>query len=94
MRTVENQITVPNTEPISNSSEELENMNLISDVRNEENETEQNQMKKELTELWTKNFQKYIEVDIEQREYGTKVSPPPAQGQLEIMDEIISEQMT
>ena len=51
-------------------------------------------MKKELTQLWRKNFQKYIEVDINQREYGTKVSPPPAQGQLEVMDEIIGEQMT
>ena len=34
-------------------------------------------LKEELTELWTKNFQKFLEVDIDQREYGTKVSPPP-----------------
>ena len=68
-------------------------MTLISDVRNKENVTEQNQMRKELSELWKKNFQKYIELDIDQQEYSTKVSPPPAQGQLEIIDEIISEQM-
>ena len=36
----------------------------------------------------------HIEADIDQREYSKKVSPPPAIGQLEIMDEIISEQMT
>ena len=83
---------MPNIEPISNSNEEPENINLISDVRNEENETEENQMKKELTQLWRKNFQKYI--DIDQREYSMKVSPLSAQGHLEIMDEIISEQMT
>ena len=51
-------------------------------------------MKKELAELWKKNFQNYTELDIDQREYSTKVSPPPAQGQLENIDEIISEQMT
>ena len=56
IRTAENQIIIPNTEPISNSNEEPENITLISDVRNKESVTEQNQMKKELTELWKKNF--------------------------------------
>ena len=94
IETAENQIIILNTEPISNRNEEPEDMTLISDVRNKETVTEQNQMKKKLTELWKKNFQKYIELDIDQREYSTKVSPPPAQGQLEMIDEIISEQMT
>ena len=58
--------------------------------------TEQNSKPDEKKNYRTlaQNFQKYIELDIDQREYSTKVSPPPAQGQLEIIDEIISEQMT
>ena len=72
--TTENQITMQNTESISNSNEGHENMNMISGVRNEENETEQNQMKKGLIKLWRKNFQKNIEVDINQREHSMKVS--------------------
>ena len=71
--TAENQIIIPNTEPISNSNEESENMTLISDVRNQESVTEQNQMKKDLTELWKKNFRKYIELDIDQCECSMKV---------------------
>ena len=35
--TAENQITMSDIEPISNSNDEPENINLISDVRNEEN---------------------------------------------------------
>ena len=35
--------------------------------------------REDLRDIWRKNFEKYINMDIEHREFSTKVMPPPTQ---------------
>ena len=60
---------------------------------NDPEETEQKDLREELIKRWRDNFKKYIELDIDQREYSTETSPPPSMDLLKIMDEIISEEI-
>ena len=60
---------------------------------NDPGETEQKDLREELIISWRDNFKKYIELDIHQREYSTKTSPPPSMDLLKIVDEIISEEI-
>ena len=39
--------------------------------------TEQQLEKEKLRQLWNKNFKKYIDLEINYREYSTKARPPP-----------------
>ena len=47
--------------------------------------------KEDLREIWRKNFEKYINMDIEHREFTTKVTPPATQKNLDILNKIIEE---
>ena len=45
--------------------------------------------REDLREIWRKNFEKYINMDIEHREFSTEVTPPPAQKNLDILNKIV-----
>ena len=49
--------------------------------------------REDLREIWRKNFEKYINMDIEHREFSTKVTPQPAQKNLDILNKIIEEEI-
>ena len=48
------------------------------------------ELKEELTILWRNNFEKYIKLELQEREFSTKVTPPPSQDLFNIVQEIIS----
>ena len=49
--------------------------------------------REDLREIWRKNFEKYIDMDIEHREFSTKVTPPPAQKIPDILNKIVEEEI-
>ena len=49
--------------------------------------------REDLREIWRKNFEKYINMDIEHREFSTEVMPPPMQENLDILNKIIEEEI-
>ena len=70
----------------NNHQEEVED-------RREDESTNNIELKEELTKIWRKNFEKYIKMDINQREFSTKIKPPPTQEMLDILDLIVSEEI-
>ena len=49
--------------------------------------------REDLRQIWRKNFEKYINMDIEHREFSTKVTPPPVQKSLDILNKIVEEEI-
>ena len=47
-------------------------------------------LKEEFTTMWRNNFEKYIKLELQEREFCTKVTPPPSQDLFNIVQEIIS----
>ena len=50
-------------------------------------------VKEELKVRWRKHFQKYINIDVEEREYRTTVNNQPPETLLRVMDIIVSEEI-
>ena len=70
--------------------------NIIEDENNiyrEELNEEQLRQKENLRKLWKKNFDKYLNMNIEDREYSTKIKPIPEKQQLELLDQIVYEEV-
>ena len=55
--------------------------------------TEQQLEKENLRKLWNKNFEKYIDLEINYREYSTKARPPPNKEKLSMIDLIVKEEL-
>ena len=55
--------------------------------------TEQQLEKEKLRKLWNKNFEKYIDLEINYREYSTKARPPPKKEKLTMIDLIVKEEL-
>ena len=49
--------------------------------------TEQQLEKEKLRKLWNKNFEKYIDLEINYLEYSTKARPPPRRTRKALHDE-------
>ena len=66
--------------------------NLKDQIQEENIDLEEEQIayKTELQEIWRRNFNKYIEMEIEQREFTTKSTPPPEKKHLNILNTILS----
>ena len=70
--------------------------NIIEDENNiywEELNEEQLRRKENLQRLWKKNFDKYLNMNIEDREYSTKTKPIPEKQQLELLDQLVYEEV-
>ena len=50
-------------------------------------------VKEELKVRWRKHFQKYINIDVEEREYRTTINNQPRETLLRVMDIIVSEEI-
>ena len=70
------------TETEKDESPDLENMS--------EQELE---LKEKLRKIWIKYFDKYSKIDIDDREYSTKMKPAPEKVHLEILDQIVAEEI-
>ena len=83
------------TVTISQEETEQETNNHQEEVedRREDESTNNIELKEELTKIWRKNFEKYIKMDINQREFSAKIKPPPNQEMLDILDLIVSEEI-
>ena len=46
-----------------------------------------------MSQRWNENFQKYINKNVDDREYSTTINPPPSENYLRAMDEIVEERM-
>ena len=51
------------------------------------------EVKEELKVRWRKHFQKYINIDVEEREYRTTINNQPPETLLRVMDIIVSEEI-
>ena len=49
--------------------------------------------KEYLSQRWNENLQKYINKNVDDREYSTTINPPPSESCLTAMDEIVEERM-
>ena len=49
--------------------------------------------KEYLTQRWKENFEKYINKNVEEREYSTTMNPTPSEGLLSAMDKVVEEQI-
>ena len=49
--------------------------------------------KEYLSQRWNENFQKYINKNVDDREYSTTINPPSSENYLTAMDEIVEERM-
>ena len=68
--------------------------NIMEDENNiyrEELNEEQLRQKENLRKLWKKNFDKYLNMNIEDREYSTRIKPTPEKQELELLDQIVYE---
>ena len=50
-------------------------------------------LKEEIKTIWIRNYKKYIEIDITQREFMTKAKPLPQQKHSQLIDEILAEEI-
>ena len=65
-----------------------------------ENNTQENtvndkdiKLKEEIKTIWIRNYKKYIEMEITEREFMTKAKPLPQQKHIQLMDEILAEEI-
>ena len=81
-----------------NTAEQPEEMNKTETEKDEspdlESMSEQElELKEKLRKIWIKNFDKYLKMDIDDREYSTKMKPGPEKVHLEILDQIVAEEI-
>ena len=50
-------------------------------------------LKEEIKTIWIRNYKKYIEMEITEREFMTKAKPLPQQKHIQLMDEILAEEI-
>ena len=75
-------------------SKETENQNEHSEQMSTKAKSSTDLGTKEyLSQRWNENFQKYINKNVDGREYSTTINPPPSENYLRAMDEIIEERM-
>ena len=67
------------------NEKESENHQRGNEDETVEEKTDNKDLKQELINLWRKNFEKYIKLDIGEREFSTKTNPPPLQDQVDIL---------
>ena len=85
-----------NSETENQEDIEVGTGNIIEDENNiyrEELNEEQLRQKENLRKLWKKNFDKYLNINIEDRKYSSKIKPIPEMQQLELLDQIVYEEV-
>ena len=70
-----------------------EHQEMENEIRENTVSDEEFELKEELRTKWINNFEKYIAMNITQREFMTKAKPLPQQKHLQIMDEILAEEI-
>ena len=79
---------------IQKQSKETENQNEHSDqMSNKTKSSTDPDTKEYFGQRWNENFQKYINKNVDDREYSTTINPPPSENYLTAMDEIVEERM-
>ena len=77
---------------IQEQSKETEYQNEHSDqMSNKTKSSPDPDTKEYLSQRWNENFQKYINKNVDDREYSTTINPPPSENYLAAMDEIVEE---
>ena len=72
-----------------------EEQNILEDNnRGDDNDTDEDlELKEEIRERWKYNFQKYIKMNINMREYNVNLKPTPEEKYIKIVDEIVNEEL-
>ena len=79
---------------IQEQNKETENQNEHSEQMSKETKSLTDPATKEyLSQRWNENFQRYVNKNVDDREYSTTINPPPSENYLRAMDEIVGERM-
>ena len=78
-----------------NTKSKNEEQNILEDNnRGDDNDTDEDlELKEEIRERWKYNFQKYIKMNINMREYNVNLKPTPEEKYIRIVDEIVNEEL-